>query len=501
MSTVKRKHETLTLSVKMEILRKLDKGEKVAEIARTHNIPRTTIYSIKSSRENIEKFVKDAEAGSSSRQTVKAGEFSKMEEALYSWFIKERARHTPINAELLKEKSLTFYNKIYGKDDFKASDGWFTKFKVRYGIRLLTVTGEKLSSDDAAVDPFIKRFLKHVDEVGLTGDQVYNADESGLFWKLFPRKSYVHQNEASAPGFKVPKDRVTILPCSNATGTHKLKLLVLGKVKNPRPFKNVNLPVTYKCQNKAWMTKEIFHEWFHTEFVPQVHWFLQKRNLPEKALLVLDNAPGHGPNDVLMSKDGRIKTLFMPPNCTPLLQPMDQNIIQMVKKRYKKKILLEAVSRNDDITATLKSINLKDAVFMVAAVWDTVPQSAIRSSWKKLWPSLDSPEEGQDSFDPEDLIPLADLIESALKQAQDTELQRVDIQNWCDENIDFQEAMTEDEIIAELDSSNREVSEDSFEVLPKTTVKTEDALSAIETCIKWGEENSAATGSLTALRK
>lgn len=91
------------------------------------------------------------------------------------------------------------------------------------------------------------------------------------------------------------------------------------------------------------MTKEIFHE-FHTEFVPQVRWFLKKRNLPQKALLVLDNAPGHGPNDVLISKDGRIKTLFMPPNCTPLLQPMDQNVIEMVKKRYKKRFCLRLLA-------------------------------------------------------------------------------------------------------------------------------------------------------------
>lgn len=62
---------------------------------------------------------------------------------------------------------------------------------------------------------------------------------------------------------------------------------------------------------------------------------------------------------------------------------------------------------------TLKSINLKDAVFMVAAAWDTVPQSAIRSSWKKLWPSLGSAEE--ESFDPEDLMPLVDLIRVSSK--------------------------------------------------------------------------------------
>lgn len=61
----------------------------------------------------------------------------------------------------------------------------------------------------------------------------------------------------------------------------------------------------------------------------------------------------------------------------------------------------------------------------------------------------------EEYFDPEDLMPLADLIESAVKQAKDTDLQRVDIQDWCDENIDFQEVMTDDEIIAELDQSTR----------------------------------------------
>lgn len=134
-----------------------------------------------------------------------------MEEALYPLFIKERARHTPLMLNCWKKNLYRFINKIYGKDDFKASDGWFAKFKERYGIRLLTVTGEKLSSDNAAVDPFMKRFQEHVDELGLTGDQVYNADGNGLFWKLLPWKSYVHQNEANAPGFKGLN--ITLLKC------------------------------------------------------------------------------------------------------------------------------------------------------------------------------------------------------------------------------------------------------------------------------------------------
>lgn len=52
---------------------------------------------------------------------------------------------------------------------------------MRYGIRQLSVIGEKISSENAAEKPFIKLFLEHVDELGLTDDQMYNADESGIF--------------------------------------------------------------------------------------------------------------------------------------------------------------------------------------------------------------------------------------------------------------------------------------------------------------------------------
>ena len=59
--------------------------------------------------------------------------------------------------------------------------------------------------------------------------------------------------------------------CANAAGTHKLKLFVVGKYRNPRCFKNINnLPVRYQSQKTAWMTCNIFKDWFHSLFVPSV---------------------------------------------------------------------------------------------------------------------------------------------------------------------------------------------------------------------------------------
>lgn len=109
-----------------------------------------------------------------------------------------------------------------------------------------------------------------IKKLGLSDDQIYNADESGLFWKLLPEKTYVSNSEKNAPGRKSEKQRITFLCCTNASGNHKINLLVLGKAKNPRAFKKCLCPVEYKTSSKAWMTSNIFNEWFHKSFVPQV---------------------------------------------------------------------------------------------------------------------------------------------------------------------------------------------------------------------------------------
>ena len=143
-------------------------------------------------------------------------------------------------------------------------------FKNRYGVRFIKITGEKLSSQPELVDPFKKKLQAKVIELGLSPEQLYNADESGLYWKLLPEKTYVSSLEKNAPGRKTEKQRITFLACTNGTGSHKIKLLVIGKAKNPRTFKNFNCPVDYKNSKSAWMTTAIFKEWFQQSFVPQV---------------------------------------------------------------------------------------------------------------------------------------------------------------------------------------------------------------------------------------
>ncbi|KAK8391002.1 hypothetical protein O3P69_016979 [Scylla paramamosain] len=162
------------------------------------------------------------------------------------------------------------------------SDGWLHRFKVCHGIRKLDISGESKSANLPSAEEFVDRFAKIVEEHNLTTEQIYNADETGLFYRCLPRTTLARESEGDVKGFKQSKDRLTVLCCANMAGTHKVKLCMVCKHKKPCCFKNVNyLPVDYRNQRSAWMTTEIFLDWFKHCFVPSVKENLKKNGLPE----------------------------------------------------------------------------------------------------------------------------------------------------------------------------------------------------------------------------
>jgi hypothetical protein len=87
---------------------------------------------------------------------------------------------------------------------------------------------------------------------------------------MLPEKALASNQEKSVSRIKVTKERVTVAACSNASGTYKRPLFVVGTSRKPRAFKNLNLsslPVYHRAQKSAWMDATLFREYFHEEFV------------------------------------------------------------------------------------------------------------------------------------------------------------------------------------------------------------------------------------------
>ncbi|XP_028659097.1 jerky protein homolog-like [Erpetoichthys calabaricus] len=314
----------------------------------------------------------------SARKTTKGSKFDDMDRAVFEWFKQKRAEGCPVSGPLLFKKAKWFHCEMKIPEPFAASQGWLQCFKSRHGIRQLDIQGEKLSSDSDAAALYVMEFKRLVKAHDLSPDQLYNDDETGLYWKVLPSKTLVSKEEKSAPGHKSSKERITVLACANANGSHKLKLVCIGKSKNPRSFKRTqmrNFPVLYYNQTKAWMNREIFKDWFFKHFVPAVRDHL---NLPQRAVLLLDNAPSHPIENVLKTSDDQIFVAYLPPNVTALKQPMDQGVLEAFKCRYRKSLLHSVLEEDGDVREFYKKWTIKDAIFSCSESWDDMPNLTFR---------------------------------------------------------------------------------------------------------------------------
>ena len=117
-----------------------------------------------------------------------------------------------------------------------------------------------MDNDTSSADEFKQTRLKEI-LLQYTPADIYNADETGLYFRTTPDRTHAFADEKLSGG-KKSKERVTIMVCSNMDGSDKRKLLVIGKSANPRCLKNVKrLPVEYTANKNAWMTSEKFEHW------------------------------------------------------------------------------------------------------------------------------------------------------------------------------------------------------------------------------------------------
>lgn len=411
----------------------------------------------------------------------------------------------------MKEKAVKLFEKLGGDvETFQASEGWFHRWKLRHGIRHVVIAGEKLSADDDAAKDFVEKFQKLVSDSNLVAEQVYNVDETGLNYKMLPKSTLAAKNEPVL-GTKLAKDRLTIATCSNASGSHKLPLFVIGKSKKPRAFKNLNmatLPVYYRNQSSAWMDCALFKDWFFLEFVPAVKKHLKSKNLPPRAVLLLDNAPSHPPEFEL--KKGNIKAMFLPPHVTPLIQPMDQGVIEWLKRRYRKKYvgsLLDKTEGGCSLLEAMKILNIKDAIYTVASAWDEMKQTTLQKAWKKIWPSLKQ----SDSADKDDDEPtsstevdleaeendVAETLQDLQKLQHGVQLQLTDVEKWlteADMAESTNEELNDDEIVAVVQSATNEDSDAEEEEVDRDIgVTHSEAKDAFDIVLKYLEQNPRAT--------
>lgn len=234
---------------------------------------------------------------------------------------------------------------------------------------LLLFSGEGKDVTDEMTDPWkettLMTILKNYAE-----EDIYNADEFGLFFKALPNKT-LHLKDEKCSGGKHSKIRMTGLAAASMKG-EKLPMFVIGKSQKPRCFKNLKqLPCRYRGQKKSWMDSTLFEEW-----VRELDEKMEKDN--RRIALIIDNCTAHPEIGGLKAID----IFFLPPNTTSVLQPMDQGVIRSLKAKYRVKVIqkmIEAIDKKKE----LPQISLLDAMKMLVLAWDEVTEKTVQNCFKK----------------------------------------------------------------------------------------------------------------------
>jgi hypothetical protein len=99
--------------------------------------------------------------------------------------------------------------------------------------------GESASADKEEAEKFCRRFQEFIKKEEYRPEQIFNCDETGLFWKCMPNRTYITKDKKSPPGYKPMKDRLTLLLGANASGDMKLNPLLVYHSENSRAFKKI----------------------------------------------------------------------------------------------------------------------------------------------------------------------------------------------------------------------------------------------------------------------
>ncbi|XP_063293602.1 tigger transposable element-derived protein 1-like [Pelobates fuscus] len=383
----KRKKEMILLEDKKEIIRKHEGGMRLTDLAKEYGRSASTIGTILKMKEKITG--RDAAKGVTRVSKQRPPVLEEVEKLLLLWIEQKQRAGDSVTKAIICEKA-----KALHADLLKQQPGTFKKFKNRSGIHSVVRHGEAASSDVAAAEEFATEFLEVIVSEGYLPQQVFYCDETGLFWKRMPKRTFITEEETSLPGHKPMKDRLTLLFCANASGDLKIRPLLVYHSENPRAFKKhkVNkeqLSVLWQSNPKAWVTRLLFVKWVNEVFGPAVKKYLVDNNLTLKAMLLMGNAPAHPPGleEDLLEDFNFIKVMFLPPNTTPLLQPMDQQVISNFKKLYTRELFRRCFEMTDRSSLTLhefwrEHFDIVSCLQIITIALAGVSQTNLNSAWR-----------------------------------------------------------------------------------------------------------------------
>ncbi|NXF37952.1 TIGD4 protein, partial [Nyctibius bracteatus] len=376
-----RRKKSISIEEKIDIISAVESGKKKADIAAKYGIKKNSLSSIMKNKEKVlEAF--ESLRFDPKRKRLRTAFYTDLEQALMKWYRIAQCLNMPVNGPTLRLKANDFAQKL-GHSDFKCNNGWLNRFKSRYG---LVFRAQPVETATATTVDAPTLWYQNVLPYYLSDSQpknVFYMQESGLLYQMLPNKTFGFKGETHSVR-KLSKERITVVVGTNMDGSEKLPLLVIGKNKSPRCFKDVkSLPVDYEANDMAWMTLEVFERWMHKL---DERFQAQQRQV----VILVDSLPAHTEVKNLKS----VKLVLSPPDSSSCTVTK-KGAIRSLKVKYRHCLIrrfVDCVEGNKEFTLTLL-----DAIEMLHLCWRKVTPETIVKSCNEAGFKLETKANGNDT--------------------------------------------------------------------------------------------------------
>ena len=127
------------------------------------------------------------------KQVNSSTKYPVVEKCTLEWFRFARNKNINISGLMIREKAKWFVEK-QGINNFKASVGWLDKFRMRHDIIFKVICGESADVKEINCIEWTNNVM-----TGLL-ENIFNADETGFFYKCTPDKSMAFKSESCQSG-------------------------------------------------------------------------------------------------------------------------------------------------------------------------------------------------------------------------------------------------------------------------------------------------------------
>jgi hypothetical protein len=409
-----------------------------------------------------------------------------LEAILWDWQKTLQEKRIQTSGELLRLKASEIWYQIPQYKDLEPpefSQGWLSRFKQRHGIKQHTQHGEA-GSVPAEVEVEMRSIRTLCGEY--QEEDIYNMDETGLYWRSTFSTGL---SSEPTPGRKKDKSRISVVLCTNCTGTDRVPPWFLGHAKQPRALRGINVTALggyWRGNKKAWMTTAVMTEWLGLFYS-----HIGSRTV----ILCMDNLKTHIKGVETAPPPSNIRIIWLPKNSTSIFQPLDQGIIQNFKVHYRRQWLAFIITELDHNRDPFSCVTVYNAVRWSLSAWKySITNTTIYNCFRKS--SIIQPRiENLPSEPPPDV---AQLFAEAQRKVAEQEVQRTgrilesmslyNFLNPVDEDLAIGEETTLEDIIEHHTGQyfdNEDAILEDVEPPPEAIPSLAEAIGAVQTLLQY----------------